>query len=143
VHGRVDGPIPESKLVEFQRAVTLKARKKREAAKAARTTASGRSAPVQGEKCSDGSSSAKQQDGVGSNKRSHYDVLGLPPTCSTEELRPAWKRRMLEVHPDKGGSSEEFLAVNQAFELLGNAKTRRAFDQQLLREKRKSTALMK
>ncbi len=45
-----------------------------------------------------------------------YAVLGLQLDASIAEIRAAYKRRALEVHPDKGGSSAEFQLVLAAFE---------------------------
>lgn len=44
-----------------------------------------------------------------------YAVLGLQ-LDAIAEIRAAYKRRALEVHPDKGGSSAEFQLVLAAFE---------------------------
>ena len=49
---------------------------------------------------------------------SFYDVLGLQQNASLEEIRLAFKQRALEVHPDKGGTTEAFHRVYQAFETL-------------------------
>merc|ERR1712137_982498 len=35
-----------------------------------------------------------------------------------DEVRAAYKKKVLEAHPDKGGSPEEFRAVQQAYEKL-------------------------
>jgi hypothetical protein len=48
--------------------------------------------------------------------------LGLDPTGKgvqdAAELRAAWRRRVLEAHPDKGGHEEDFLAVQGAYDYL-------------------------
>ena len=51
-------------------------------------------------------------------RMSFYDVLGLQQNASLEEIRLAFKQRALEVHPDKGGTTEAFHRVYQAFETL-------------------------
>ncbi|CAJ1428622.1 unnamed protein product [Effrenium voratum] len=45
-------------------------------------------------------------------------VLGLAPGCSEEQLRAAYKRKVLETHPDKGGSVDSFRKVQTAYEAL-------------------------
>ena len=40
-----------------------------------------------------------------------YDILCVEPSASQLELKAAYKRRVLEVHPDKGGSVEVGSAV--------------------------------
>lgn len=47
-----------------------------------------------------------------------HEVLGVPEAASPSELRAAFKRRALESHPDKGGSSAAFQQVLAAYELL-------------------------
>ena len=46
-----------------------------------------------------------------------YNILGLDDSkpLSHEVLRTAYKRAAIKVHPDKGGTPEEFDAVNRAF----------------------------
>ena len=44
--------------------------------------------------------------------------LRLPDKYSQKELKAAYRKRSVAVHPDKGGSTEEFLRVSEAFELL-------------------------
>jgi len=48
-----------------------------------------------------------------------YDVLGLEPGSSSDEVRAAYRRKVKEVHPDQdGGSEEAFKRVNAAYETL-------------------------
>lgn len=55
--------------------------------------------------------------------REALEVLGLEPPVTLEEAREAYRRRALEHHPDRGGSHDDMLAVNEAWEAV-----RRAFD---------------
>jgi len=45
-----------------------------------------------------------------------HSTLGVTPWASYEEIRAAFKRRVLETHPDKGGRACEFRQVMLAFE---------------------------
>jgi len=45
-------------------------------------------------------------------------ILGVSTTADVDEVRAAYKRKVLESHPDKGGSSEEFRRVHTAYEAL-------------------------
>ena len=49
---------------------------------------------------------------------SPYELLGVVPGASPEELRRAWRRRALETHPDRGGDGASFRLVHQAFARL-------------------------
>lgn len=48
--------------------------------------------------------------------RSWRDVLGVSPTASPEEARAAYLRRRREAHPDNGGSTAQFHAVQKAWQ---------------------------
>ena len=45
-------------------------------------------------------------------------ILGLNKGFTPAELKQAYKRASLRVHPDKGGSSEAFRTVKKAYEHL-------------------------
>ncbi|KAI0091724.1 hypothetical protein BDY19DRAFT_642386 [Irpex rosettiformis] len=67
-----------------------------------------------------------------------YDVLGIEQTSPPDALRKAWKRRVLETHPDKLAqdmTDEErqvaetrFREVHQAYEILSDPAKRRVYD---------------
>lgn len=46
------------------------------------------------------------------------EVLDVSPNASPEEVREAYRERVKEVHPDQGGSEEEFHRVERAKEKL-------------------------
>lgn len=52
-----------------------------------------------------------------------HSTLGVTPWASYEEIRAAFKRRVLETHPDKGGHACEFRQVMLAFEEASVAST--------------------
>jgi DnaJ homolog subfamily A member 2 len=47
-----------------------------------------------------------------------YEVLGIPGNSSIEEVKKAYKKKVLLHHPDKGGSTEEFVKINKAYESI-------------------------
>ncbi len=57
-----------------------------------------------------------------------YQVLGVAPDASPEALRRAYRRALRRTHPDTGGDAESFLAVQQAWRLVGTQAARRAYD---------------
>ncbi|MCT9096119.1 J domain-containing protein [Haloarchaeobius sp. HME9146] len=44
-----------------------------------------------------------------------FRALGLPPSASTDEVRAAYRERVMETHPDHGGSEESFRRVREAY----------------------------
>jgi hypothetical protein len=47
-----------------------------------------------------------------SDKPSHYEVLGVHPGASGSEIRRAYHRAALSVHPDHGGTHADMLVVS-------------------------------
>jgi molecular chaperone DnaJ len=68
--------------------------------------------------------------------RSHYDVLQLDSRSSTpDEIKRAFRRLSMELHPDKNGNSEEskraFQELNEAYTVLGDPEKRNNYDFEL------------
>ena len=51
-----------------------------------------------------------------------YAVLGLSPLVSEKVLRKMYQFRVQEVHPDTGGSHEGFKKVDEAMDLICQAR---------------------
>ncbi len=47
-------------------------------------------------------------------RKSLYDVLLVDRNANLDEIKSAFKRRALQVHPDKGGSKDAFHLVYEA-----------------------------
>ncbi|WBO84167.1 J domain-containing protein [Hymenobacter yonginensis] len=67
--------------------------------------------------------------------QNHYHVLGIAATATATDVKRAYKRLAVELHPDKHGGSalyeERFKAVAVAYGVLGDPQRRAAYDQQL------------
>lgn len=67
----------------------------------------------------------------------YYGILGVEKSCSVEEIRKAYKKLSLKVHPDKNkvpGSEEAFKKLCKAFKCLSDDMSRREYDQTGLAE---------
>jgi molecular chaperone DnaJ len=64
-------------------------------------------------------------------KKDYYLVLHLTPKATTEEIRSAYRRRALELHPDQSGyGSEPFLELQEAYTVLSDPIRRSFYDRQ-------------
>jgi curved DNA-binding protein CbpA len=63
----------------------------------------------------------------------HYEMLGVAPDATDDEVRQAYLRRARELHPDRlvGGSTREMQDVNEAWRVLGDRGRRRDYDREL------------
>ena len=59
---------------------------------------------------------------------SAYEVLGVDPAADDEALRKAYRLRLRQTHPDTGGDAAVFIQVQRAWELVGTAEARAAYD---------------
>ncbi|WP_127794770.1 DnaJ domain-containing protein [Agromyces sp. LHK192] len=59
---------------------------------------------------------------------SPYEILGVPFDADDAALRVAYRRALRRAHPDTGGSTTEFHAVQRAWVLVGTPDARAAFD---------------
>jgi hypothetical protein len=62
------------------------------------------------------------------NEPDHYRVLGVSPQAPKAEIQAAYRRRLRETHPDRGGDQAEFHLVQGAWETLSHPGLRREYD---------------
>jgi len=65
-------------------------------------------------------SSKRQLSGIlrSLEQTNHYEILGLAPDCSDEEIKRAFTKLARTHHPDKGGHADTFTQIHQAYQSI-------------------------
>lgn len=62
----------------------------------------------------------------------YYDILGVNPNATSEEIKKSFRNLALKYHPDKNRNSEEskqkFMKIVEAYEVLYNEQSRKNYD---------------
>ena len=64
--------------------------------------------------------------------KDYYKILGVEPGAGEAEIKASYRRLARKYHPDvskESGAEENFKSVNEAYEVLRDAKKRAAYDQ--------------
>src|SRR5512140_3439188 len=66
-------------------------------------------------------------------KRDYYEILGVVKSASEAELKKAFRKLARKYHPDINpgdkASEQKFKELNEAYEVLSDAKKRKQYDQ--------------
>ena len=59
----------------------------------------------------------------------YYSTLGISKTASASDIKKAYRKLAMENHPDKGGDSNKFAKITEAYEVLKDQQKRSNYDQ--------------
>ncbi|EKU22228.1 molecular chaperone, partial [Nannochloropsis gaditana CCMP526] len=68
------------------------------------------------------------ENGGDSDQGGYYATLGIPKTSTLSEVKRAYRRLVVRLHPDKGGDEKAFKALQEAYEVLSDPAKRRLYD---------------
>ncbi len=59
----------------------------------------------------------------------YYKTLGVSRNATEDEIKKAYRKLARTHHPDAGGDESKFKEINEAYEVLSDAKKRKLYDQ--------------
>lgn len=62
--------------------------------------------------------------------KDYYNILGIQPNASEDEIRSAYKKLAMRHHPDRGGDQAAFQDVQEAYSTLTDAQKRQQWEHQ-------------
>lgn len=67
-------------------------------------------------------------------KRDYYEILGISPNASSQEIKKAYRRLAVKYHPDKNRDNskeaeEKFKEVSEAYKILSDVEKRKVYDE--------------
>jgi DnaJ-class molecular chaperone len=58
----------------------------------------------------------------------YYSILGVPKGAPSDEIKKAYRRMASQHHPDKGGDTEKFQQIEEAYRVLSDDQKRAEYD---------------
>lgn len=66
--------------------------------------------------------------------RNHYRVLNIPRNAKPATIKEAYRAAALESHPDKGGQTQHFQEVKEAYAVLSDTEAREEYEAAYIEE---------
>ena len=51
-----------------------------------------------------------------------FEILGVEPNATKDEVKRAFRKKTWTAHPDHGGSNEDMIKVNAAYEAISRVR---------------------
>lgn len=58
----------------------------------------------------------------------YYNILGIQPNASAEDIKKAYRSLAAKHHPDRGGDTAKFQEIQKAYEILSDPQKRAQYD---------------
>jgi DnaJ family protein A protein 2 len=62
------------------------------------------------------------------DNKEFYEIIGVPQEASQDDIKKAYRKKVIKLHPDKGGDPEEFKKLQAAYEVLSNPEKKEIYD---------------
>lgn len=62
----------------------------------------------------------------------YYEILNVPNFSDDDTIKDSYKSLMLKNHPDKGGDSQKFQQIKEAYDILKDKNNKKEYDNQLI-----------
>ncbi len=62
----------------------------------------------------------------------YYEILGVSKTATDQEIKKAFRKKAVELHPDRNkahDAAEKFKKINEAYQVLSDSQKRKMYDQ--------------
>jgi len=62
------------------------------------------------------------------DNKEFYEILEVTQDANQEDIKKAYRKKVIRLHPDKGGDPEEFKKLQAAYEVISNPEKREIYD---------------
>ena len=62
------------------------------------------------------------------NNKRYYEIFEVNKDASAQEIRKAYRKLAIKLHPDKGGDPAKFQELQNAYEVLSDPKKTEIYD---------------
>lgn len=71
---------------------------------------------------------SREQEKQDVDTKKLYEVIGVESNASIDDIKKTYKKKVIKMHPDKGGDPEKFKEFQEAYEVLSNPEKKEVYD---------------